>query len=213
MAWKPGRRWSRGGWTFLWQGACGRHGSRSGLAQRDRQGPQPSPVHRLDGILLEMGSEDQKRLPAFNRTLALLREVLKSSDSRHQGGNCRQGRSVASVLLLQQFCLPPALSLFLPHRGSSHSHMFTHGSPGSLSQKIKPSQHSSPRCDARLGPQHQASCESAYGRLGHVWQNSLPTWKQPKREVIEVQVKAVEGMLPEKLATKGELRGVAWSVS
>ncbi|XP_028746096.1 tetratricopeptide repeat protein 22 [Peromyscus leucopus] len=39
---------------------------------------------RLDGILLEMGSEEQKRLPAFNRTLALLRQVLKSSDSRHQ---------------------------------------------------------------------------------------------------------------------------------
>ena len=39
---------------------------------------------RLDGIFLEMGSEEQKRLPAFNRTLALLGEVLKSSDSRHQ---------------------------------------------------------------------------------------------------------------------------------
>nr|XP_048309205.1 tetratricopeptide repeat protein 22 [Myodes glareolus] len=39
---------------------------------------------RLDGILLEMGSEEQKRLPAFNRTLALLRQVLKASDSRHQ---------------------------------------------------------------------------------------------------------------------------------
>ncbi|XP_075802458.1 tetratricopeptide repeat protein 22 [Microtus pennsylvanicus] len=39
---------------------------------------------RLDGILLEMGTEEQKRLPAFNRTLALLRQVLKSSDSRHQ---------------------------------------------------------------------------------------------------------------------------------
>lgn len=39
---------------------------------------------RLDGIFLEMGSEEQKRLPAFNRTLTLLGEVLKSSDSRHQ---------------------------------------------------------------------------------------------------------------------------------
>ncbi|KAK7830569.1 hypothetical protein U0070_018294 [Myodes glareolus] len=39
---------------------------------------------RLDGILLEMGSEEQRRLPAFNRTLALLRQVLKASDSRHQ---------------------------------------------------------------------------------------------------------------------------------
>lgn len=53
--------------------------------------PQPFPVHRLDGILLEMGTEEQKRLPAFNRTLALLRQVLKSSDSRHQGGNSGWG--------------------------------------------------------------------------------------------------------------------------
>nr|XP_044995307.1 tetratricopeptide repeat protein 22 [Jaculus jaculus] len=35
---------------------------------------------RLDGILLELGTGDQKRLPAFNRTLALLGQVLKSSD-------------------------------------------------------------------------------------------------------------------------------------
>lgn len=41
--------------------------------------------HRLDGIFLELGSEEQKRLPAFNRTLALLRQVLKSEDPRHQG--------------------------------------------------------------------------------------------------------------------------------
>ncbi|XP_042525729.1 tetratricopeptide repeat protein 22 isoform X2 [Dipodomys spectabilis] len=39
---------------------------------------------RLDGIFLELGNEDQKRLPAFNRTLALLRQVLKSSDPLHQ---------------------------------------------------------------------------------------------------------------------------------
>ncbi|KAG8518938.1 Tetratricopeptide repeat protein 22 [Galemys pyrenaicus] len=39
---------------------------------------------RLDGILLELGSEEQRRLPAFNRTLALLRQVLKSSDPHHQ---------------------------------------------------------------------------------------------------------------------------------
>ncbi|VFV18988.1 Hypothetical predicted protein [Lynx pardinus] len=39
---------------------------------------------RLDGIFLELGSEEQKRLPAFNRTLALLRQVLKSSDPHHQ---------------------------------------------------------------------------------------------------------------------------------
>ncbi|XP_012877777.1 PREDICTED: tetratricopeptide repeat protein 22 [Dipodomys ordii] len=39
---------------------------------------------RLDGIFLELGNEEQKRLPAFNRTLALLRQVLKSSDPLHQ---------------------------------------------------------------------------------------------------------------------------------
>lgn len=41
--------------------------------------------HRLDGIFLELGREEQKRLPAFNRTLALLRQVLKSSDPQHRG--------------------------------------------------------------------------------------------------------------------------------
>ncbi|EPQ15422.1 Tetratricopeptide repeat protein 22 [Myotis brandtii] len=40
---------------------------------------------RLDGIFLELGREEQKRLPAFNRTLALLRQVLKSSDPQHRG--------------------------------------------------------------------------------------------------------------------------------
>ncbi|XP_070261304.1 tetratricopeptide repeat protein 22 [Myotis yumanensis] len=39
---------------------------------------------RLDGIFLELGREEQKRLPAFNRTLALLRQVLKSSDPQHR---------------------------------------------------------------------------------------------------------------------------------
>ncbi|XP_006879883.1 PREDICTED: tetratricopeptide repeat protein 22 [Elephantulus edwardii] len=39
---------------------------------------------RLDGISLELGSEEQKRLPTFNRTLALLRQVLKSLDPHHQ---------------------------------------------------------------------------------------------------------------------------------
>ncbi|XP_004273853.1 tetratricopeptide repeat protein 22 isoform X1 [Orcinus orca] len=39
---------------------------------------------RLDGIFLELGSEEQKRLPAFNRTLALLRQVLKSLEPHHQ---------------------------------------------------------------------------------------------------------------------------------
>lgn len=49
----------------------------------DRQHPLLG--HRLDGIYLELGSEEQKRLPAFNRTLALLRQVLKSSDPHHRG--------------------------------------------------------------------------------------------------------------------------------
>lgn len=74
---------SRGGQAFPWQRA---YGHRCNIL-----GPQPFPAHRLDGIFLEMGSEEQKRLPAFNRTLTLLGEVLKSSDSRHQGGNSRQG--------------------------------------------------------------------------------------------------------------------------
>ncbi|XP_039743164.1 tetratricopeptide repeat protein 22 isoform X2 [Pteropus medius] len=39
---------------------------------------------RLDGIFLELDTEEQKRLPAFNRTLALLRQVLKSSDPHHR---------------------------------------------------------------------------------------------------------------------------------
>ncbi|XP_004315385.3 tetratricopeptide repeat protein 22 isoform X2 [Tursiops truncatus] len=39
---------------------------------------------RLDGIFLELGSEEQKRLPAFNCTLALLQQVLKSSEPHHQ---------------------------------------------------------------------------------------------------------------------------------
>lgn len=90
VAWKPGRRWS-GGRAFPWQGANGHHGNMLGVTGRGRWGSQPFPAHRLDGIFLEMGSEEQKRLPTFNRTLALLGEVLKSSDSRHQGGNSRQG--------------------------------------------------------------------------------------------------------------------------
>ncbi|XP_053511605.1 tetratricopeptide repeat protein 22 isoform X1 [Artibeus jamaicensis] len=39
---------------------------------------------RLDGIFLELGSEEQKRLPTFNRTLALLRQVLKSPDPHYR---------------------------------------------------------------------------------------------------------------------------------
>ncbi|KAM8999787.1 tetratricopeptide repeat protein 22 [Sarcophilus harrisii] len=39
---------------------------------------------RLDSILLSQGAEEQKRLPAFNRTLGLLREVVKSSSTHHR---------------------------------------------------------------------------------------------------------------------------------
>lgn len=56
-----------------------------GTAGMGASHPHPLLGHRLDGIFLELGSEEQKRLPAFNRTLALLRQVLKSSDPYHQG--------------------------------------------------------------------------------------------------------------------------------
>lgn len=39
---------------------------------------------RLDGLFLELGHEEQKRLPAFNRALALLRHVFKSPDPQHR---------------------------------------------------------------------------------------------------------------------------------
>ncbi|XP_068949034.1 tetratricopeptide repeat protein 22-like [Petaurus breviceps papuanus] len=39
---------------------------------------------RLDGILLNQGTEEQKRLAPFNRTLRLLREVVKSSSTYHR---------------------------------------------------------------------------------------------------------------------------------
>ncbi|KAM6080379.1 LOW QUALITY PROTEIN: tetratricopeptide repeat protein 22 [Theristicus caerulescens] len=39
-------------------------------------------LHLLDGILLSQGSEEQKRLPASNRTLALL--VIKSSNAHYR---------------------------------------------------------------------------------------------------------------------------------
>ncbi|XP_049630728.1 tetratricopeptide repeat protein 22 [Suncus etruscus] len=39
---------------------------------------------RLDGLFLELGHEEQRRLPTFNRTLALLRQVLKSADPQHR---------------------------------------------------------------------------------------------------------------------------------
>ncbi|XP_078264063.1 tetratricopeptide repeat protein 22 [Rhinoraja longicauda] len=39
---------------------------------------------RLDGMLMNTGSPDQKRLLSFNRALALLREVLKSDSAEYQ---------------------------------------------------------------------------------------------------------------------------------
>ncbi|XP_050819534.1 tetratricopeptide repeat protein 22 isoform X2 [Gopherus flavomarginatus] len=39
---------------------------------------------RLDGILMNKGNDEQKRLPSFNRTLALLRQVTKSSNSHYR---------------------------------------------------------------------------------------------------------------------------------
>ncbi|XP_044530090.1 tetratricopeptide repeat protein 22 [Gracilinanus agilis] len=39
---------------------------------------------RLDGILLNQGTEEQTRLVPFNRTLKLLREVVKSSSTYHR---------------------------------------------------------------------------------------------------------------------------------
>ncbi|XP_036609112.1 tetratricopeptide repeat protein 22 [Trichosurus vulpecula] len=39
---------------------------------------------RLDGILLNQSAEEQRRLAPFNRTLRLLREVVKSSSTHHR---------------------------------------------------------------------------------------------------------------------------------
>ncbi|XP_074859078.1 tetratricopeptide repeat protein 22 [Carettochelys insculpta] len=39
---------------------------------------------RLDGILMNKGNNEQKRLPSFNRTLALLRQVTKSSNPHYR---------------------------------------------------------------------------------------------------------------------------------
>ncbi|KAM6199533.1 LOW QUALITY PROTEIN: tetratricopeptide repeat protein 22 [Sarcoramphus papa] len=44
----------------------------------------PYLLHLLDRILLSQGSEEGKRLPAFNRTLALLQQVIKSSNPHHR---------------------------------------------------------------------------------------------------------------------------------
>uniref|UniRef100_A0A8B9P6U5 Tetratricopeptide repeat domain 22 n=1 Tax=Apteryx owenii TaxID=8824 RepID=A0A8B9P6U5_APTOW len=39
---------------------------------------------RLDGILMTQGHEEHRRLPAFNRTLTLLRQVVKSSNTHYR---------------------------------------------------------------------------------------------------------------------------------
>lgn len=88
------------------------------------EGPdQPHPLlgHRLDGIFLELGSKEQKRLPAFNRTLALLQQVLKSSDphprGRAHGGGSGEweggGLSLHASAALPVLSLSPPLVLFL----------------------------------------------------------------------------------------------------
>lgn len=52
---------------------------------RESSRVQCSPFCRLDGLFLELGRGEQRRLPTFNRTLALLRQVLKSADPQHRG--------------------------------------------------------------------------------------------------------------------------------
>lgn len=85
----------RGGLTAC----CGRLGG-------DTDQLHPFPGHRLDGIFLELDSEEQKRLPTFNRTLALLRQVLKSSDPHRRGRALRDGCRESSPCL----ALPAPLS-------------------------------------------------------------------------------------------------------
>lgn len=64
--------------------------------------------HRLDGIFLELDTEEQERLPAFNRTLALLRQVLKSSDPHYRGRALGDGWET-SLSLHQSLSLSPPL--------------------------------------------------------------------------------------------------------
>ncbi|MBW00731.1 Tetratricopeptide repeat protein 22, partial [Eschrichtius robustus] len=65
---------------------------------------------RLDGIFLELGSEEQKRLPAFNRTLALLRQVLKSSEPHHQGRTRGHGELAHLAQVNGRLQITPALA-------------------------------------------------------------------------------------------------------
>lgn len=80
-----------------WPGEDSRH---PGDGWKGADQPRPLLCHRLDGIFLELGSEEQKRLPAFNRMLALLRQVLKSSEPHHQGRTRGDGweRSLCPIL-------------------------------------------------------------------------------------------------------------------
>lgn len=86
----------RGGLTACW-----------GQLEGDTYQLHPLLGHRLDGIFLELDTEEQKRLPAFNRTLALLRQVLKSSDPHHRGRDLGDGWETSLSLHLSLSLSPP----------------------------------------------------------------------------------------------------------
>lgn len=99
----------------------GRPHSTLGHLGGDADRPHPLLGHRLDGILLELGSEEQKRLPAFNRTLALLRQVVKSSDPHHRGKGAGMvgeqplpGSPCTHLSASSPLALPPSLGPCLP---------------------------------------------------------------------------------------------------
>lgn len=127
--------WGEGGaWPGTWgRGGCaqfcgtsspiplpatGLGSARSTRGTAGRGGGQPPTSllgHRLDGVFLELGSEEQKRLPAFNRTLALLRQVLKSSDPHHQGRAHRDRCESSPCLALPSPGTSPACCHHCPH--------------------------------------------------------------------------------------------------
>lgn len=121
MAWNPGKRLLL---PYPWQGlpkfpslplAWGVLAAPQGQLGGGASHPHPLLGHRLDGIFLELGSEEQKRLPAFNRTLALLRQVLKSSDPHHQG-RAHGDRCESSLCLALPFPVTsPASHHHCPH--------------------------------------------------------------------------------------------------
>ena len=47
---------------------------------------------RLDGMWMNKGNEEEKRSPAFNRTLVLLQQVLKSSSLQYRGRKNRTSK-------------------------------------------------------------------------------------------------------------------------